>query len=97
MCVDRSHDDTSRNNSSRTFPFAIDRGRSALAQKKDGRIGKGFPAGYPRRALLGVGSGDGSSRRWWDWGRYAQLFEYDAKEERLYAAEEDTSEISLDM
>jgi hypothetical protein len=31
-----------------------------------------------------------------DWGRYAQLFEYDANEERLYAAEEEIPSSTLD-
>jgi hypothetical protein len=31
-----------------------------------------------------------------DWGRYAQLFEYDANDGRLYAADEDASESTLD-
>jgi NitT/TauT family transport system ATP-binding protein len=61
----------------------------ALSQKKDGRIGKEF--------LLDIldehFSAAESARQFEtlvDWGRYAQLFEYDAHEERLYTAEEET-------
>ncbi len=60
----------------------------ALSQKKDGRIGKDF--------LLDIldehFSAAESSRQFEtlvDWGRYAQLFEYDAHEERLYTTEEE--------
>jgi NitT/TauT family transport system ATP-binding protein len=61
----------------------------ALRQKKDGRIGKGF--------LLDIldehFSASEAERQFEtlvDWGRYAQLFEYDADEERLYAVNEET-------
>jgi len=60
----------------------------AIAQKKDGRIGKDF--------LLDIldehFSASEAERQFEtlvDWGRYAQLFEYDRDEERLYAAEEE--------
>jgi hypothetical protein len=32
-----------------------------------------------------------------DWGRYAQLFEYDADEERLYKVEEEPAEATPDQ
>ena len=58
----------------------------ALRQKRDGRIGKEF--------LLDIldehFSASEAERQFEtivDWGRYAQLFEYDADEERLYAVE----------
>ncbi len=60
----------------------------ALAAKKDGRIGKGF--------LLDIldehFSASEAERQFEtlvDWGRYAQLFEYDADEERLYVVEDE--------
>jgi NitT/TauT family transport system ATP-binding protein len=60
----------------------------ALRHKKDGRIGKEF--------LLDIldehFSASEAERQFEtlvDWGRYAQLFGYDADEERLYAVEED--------
>ncbi len=68
----------------------------ALAQKKDGRIGKGFLLDILDEHFSAT-EAERQFETLVDWGRYAQLFEYDAKEERLYAAEEDTSEISLDM
>ena len=60
----------------------------ALRQKNDKRIGKGF--------LLDIldehFSATEAERQFEtivDWGRYAQLFEYDHDEERLYAADEE--------
>jgi len=59
----------------------------ALRQKRDGRIGKDF--------LLDIldehFSASEAERQFEtlvDWGRYAQLFEYDADEERLYKTED---------
>jgi NitT/TauT family transport system ATP-binding protein len=59
-----------------------------LGQKRDGRIGKEF--------LLDIldehFSAEESERQFQtlvDWGRYAQLFEYDADEERLYKVDEE--------
>jgi NitT/TauT family transport system ATP-binding protein len=64
----------------------------AIRQKSDSRIGKEF--------LLDIldehFSASESEKQFQtlvDWGRYAQLFEYDADEERLYEVEqEDNSE-----
>jgi len=63
----------------------------AIRQKKDGGIGKEF--------LLDIldehFSASESERQFQtlvDWGRYAQLFEYNADDERLYPAEEDRKE-----
>jgi NitT/TauT family transport system ATP-binding protein len=60
----------------------------ALSQKRNGRISKDF--------LLDIldehFSASEAERQFEtlvDWGRYAQLFEYDANEERLYAPEDD--------
>ncbi len=67
----------------------------ALSQKKNGRISKDF--------LLDIldehFSASEAERQFEtlvDWGRYAQLFEYDANEERLYAAEEEIPQSTLD-
>ena len=64
----------------------------ALRQKRDGRIGKEF--------LLDIldehFSASEAERQFQtivDWGRYAQLFEYDADEERLYAVEAEAPEV----
>lgn len=64
----------------------------ALRQKRDGRIGKDF--------LLDIldehFSASEAERQFQtivDWGRYAQLFEYDADEERLYAVEAEAPEV----
>jgi NitT/TauT family transport system ATP-binding protein len=66
----------------------------ALRQKRDGRIGKDF--------LLDIldehFSATEAERQFQtivDWGRYAQLFEYDADEERLYAVETEEPEAAL--
>ncbi len=60
----------------------------ALNQKKDGRIGKDFLLD-----ILDEHFSDSEAERQFvtlvDWGRYAQLFEYDADQERLYKAEEE--------
>ena len=71
----------------KNVPFAST-AMEALAQKKDGRIGKDF--------LLDIldehFSASEAERQFEtlvDWGRYAQLFEYDRDEERLYAVEEE--------
>jgi len=65
----------------------------ALGQKKDGRIGKGF--------LLDIldehFSASEAERQFEtlvDWGRYAQLFEYDSDHEQLYTAEEEDGRLS---
>jgi NitT/TauT family transport system ATP-binding protein len=66
----------------------------ALAQKKDGRIGKDFLLDFLDEHF----SASESERQFdtlVDWGRYAHLFEYDANEERLYTAEEEASEETL--
>ena len=60
----------------------------AIDQKKDGRIKKEFLLD-----ILGQHFSESESERQFqtlvDWGRYAQLFEYDSDEERLYAVEEE--------
>jgi len=57
-----------------------------LEQKRDGRIRKEFLLD-----ILDEHFSDAEAERQFetlvDWGRYAQLFEYDADEERLYRAE----------
>lgn len=67
----------------------------AIRQKRDSRIGKEF--------LLDIldehFSASESEKQFQtlvDWGRYAQLFEYDADEERLYEVEEESQEESSD-
>ena len=59
-----------------------------IRQKKDGRIGKEFLLD-----ILDEHFSDSEAEKQFqtlvDWGRYAQLFEYDSKEERLYAVEEE--------
>jgi NitT/TauT family transport system ATP-binding protein len=67
----------------------------AIRQKRDSRIGKEF--------LLDIldehFSASESEKQFQtlvDWGRYAQLFEYDADEERLYEVEEESKEESAD-
>jgi NitT/TauT family transport system ATP-binding protein len=58
----------------------------ALKHKRDGRIGKDFLVD-----ILDEHFSDSEAERQFetlvDWGRYAQLFEYDADEERLYLPE----------
>jgi NitT/TauT family transport system ATP-binding protein len=59
-----------------------------INQKRDGRIGKDFLLD-----ILDEHFSESEAERQFqtlvDWGRYAQLFEYDAGEERLYKVEED--------
>jgi NitT/TauT family transport system ATP-binding protein len=59
----------------------------AIRQKNDGRIGKEFLLD-----ILDEHFSQSEAERQFstlvDWGRYAQLFEYDADEERLYEVEE---------
>jgi NitT/TauT family transport system ATP-binding protein len=60
----------------------------AIQQKKDGRIGKEFLLD-----ILDEHFSETEAERQFqtlvDWGRYAQLFEYDADEERLYKVEDE--------
>ncbi len=67
----------------------------AIRQKRDSRIGKEF--------LLDIldehFSASESEKQFQtlvDWGRYAQLFEYDADEERLYEVEQERNEDGSD-
>jgi NitT/TauT family transport system ATP-binding protein len=75
-------------------PFAVTV-MEAIRQKKDGRIGKDFLLD-----ILDEHFSDTESERQFqtlvDWGRYAQIFEYDADEERLYATEEEVPQEALD-
>jgi NitT/TauT family transport system ATP-binding protein len=63
----------------------------AVVQKKDGRIGKDFLLD-----ILDEHFSESEAERQFqtlvDWGRYAQLFEYDADEERLYKVDEEPAE-----
>jgi NitT/TauT family transport system ATP-binding protein len=63
----------------------------AIRHKKDGRIGKDFLLD-----ILDEHFSQSEAERQFatlvDWGRYAQLFEYDADEERLYEVEEEKQE-----
>jgi NitT/TauT family transport system ATP-binding protein len=63
----------------------------AIRQKKDGRIDKEFLLD-----ILDEHFSEAEAERQFqtlvDWGRYAQLFEYDADEGRLYAVEEEIPE-----
>jgi NitT/TauT family transport system ATP-binding protein len=60
----------------------------AINQKKDGRIGKEFLLD-----ILDEHFSETEAQRQFetlvDWGRYAQLFEYDSDEERLYKVEDE--------
>jgi NitT/TauT family transport system ATP-binding protein len=60
-----------------------------LEEKRDGRIGKEFLLD-----ILDEHFSDSEAENQFqtliDWGRYAHLFEYDADEERLYLAEQET-------
>ena len=62
-----------------------------MRQKRDGRIGKDFLLD-----ILDEHFSESESERQFqtlvDWGRYAQLFEYDADEQRLYIVEEERAE-----
>ena len=60
----------------------------ALRQKKDGRIGKEFLLDILDEHFS-ASEAEKQFETLVDWGRYAQLFEYDADEERLYAVEEE--------
>jgi NitT/TauT family transport system ATP-binding protein len=63
----------------------------AINQKKDGRIGKEFLLD-----ILDEHFSETEAQRQFqtlvDWGRYAQLFEYDADEERLYKVHDEADE-----
>jgi NitT/TauT family transport system ATP-binding protein len=63
----------------------------AVRQTKDGRVGKDFLLD-----ILDEHFSESEAERQFqtlvDWGRYAQLFEYDADEERLYKVEEEPAE-----
>ena len=63
----------------------------AINQNKDGRIGKEFLLD-----ILDEHFSESEAEKQFqtlvDWGRYAQLFEYDADEERLYKVTEETRE-----
>jgi NitT/TauT family transport system ATP-binding protein len=65
----------------------------AMRHKKDGRIGKDFLLD-----ILDEHFSQSEAERQFstlvDWGRYAQLFEYDADEERLYEVEERPEEVA---
>ena len=65
----------------------------AIRHKKDGRIGKDFLVD-----ILDEHFSESEAERQFstlvDWGRYAQLFEYDADEERLYEVEERPEEMA---
>ena len=58
----------------------------ALRQKRDGRIGKDFLLDILDEHFS-ASEAERQFQTMVDWGRYAQLFEYDADEERLYAVE----------
>lgn len=62
-----------------------------LEQKRDGRIGKDFLVD-----ILDEHFSAAEAQRQFetlvDWGRYAQLFEYDADEERLYTVDNEVAE-----
>jgi len=58
----------------------------ALKQKRDGRIGKEFLLDILDEHFSAA-EAERQFQTIVDWGRYAQLFEYDADEERLYAVE----------
>ena len=63
----------------------------AIRQKSDGRIGKEFVLD-----ILDEHFSESEAQKQFqtlvDWGRYAQLFEYDADEERLYKVEQQEGE-----
>jgi NitT/TauT family transport system ATP-binding protein len=58
-----------------------------MRQKKDGRIGKDFLLDILDEHFSET-EAEKQFQTLVDWGRYAQLFEYDADEERLYIADE---------
>ena len=78
----------------KTVPFA-NTVVEALSQKKDRRIGKDFLVDILDEHFS-ASEAERQFETLVDWGRYAQLFEYDAKEERLYAAEEETPDSTLE-
>jgi NitT/TauT family transport system ATP-binding protein len=63
----------------------------AINQNKDGRIGKDFLVD-----ILDEHFSESEAEKQFqtlvDWGRYAQLFEYDSDEERLYKVTEEAKE-----
>jgi NitT/TauT family transport system ATP-binding protein len=61
----------------------------ALRQKNDRRIGKDFLVDILDEHFS-ASEAERQFETLVDWGRYAQLFEYDRDEERLYAVEEET-------
>ena len=67
----------------------------ALSQKKNGRISKDFLLDILDEHFSAT-EAERQFETLVDWGRYAQLFEYDANEERLYAAEEEIPAATLD-
>jgi NitT/TauT family transport system ATP-binding protein len=67
----------------------------ALSQKKNGRIGKDFLLDILDEHFSAT-EAERQFETLVDWGRYAQLFEYDANEERLYAVEEEIPSSTLD-
>jgi len=68
----------------------------AMNRSKDGHIGKEFLLD-----ILDEHFSDAEAEKQFqtlvDWGRYAQLFEYDADEERLYKVSEESKEDSLNV
>ena len=66
---------------------------NTLEQKRDGRISKDFLVD-----ILDEHFSESEAERQFqtlvDWGRYAQLFEYDSSEERLYKAEPDEEQMA---
>jgi NitT/TauT family transport system ATP-binding protein len=67
----------------------------AVRQRRDGRVGKEFLLD-----ILDEHFSESEAERQFqtlvDWGRYAQLFEYDADEERLNKVEEEPGEATPD-
>ena len=62
-----------------------------MRQKKDGRIGKDFLLDILDEHFSET-EAEKQFQTLVDWGRYAQLFEYDADEERLYLVEEEMAQ-----
>jgi NitT/TauT family transport system ATP-binding protein len=60
----------------------------ALKQKRDGRISKDFLVDILDEHFS-ASEAERQFETLVDWGRYAQLFEYDSDDERLYLPEED--------
>jgi len=84
--VDRSHE-IFKEQLLRNVPF-MQTVVEALRQKSDGRIGKDFLLDILDEHFS-AWEAEQQFQTMVDWGRYAQLFEYDADEERLYAVEPD--------